>query len=374
MTKSSRFAFQEAAVVLVLVFFGMAGAIPGIAPNQANEMTGASATALQVIVGVGSQVLINGLIALLLFMHRDAFFRTAAALRWPLVPAAWSASSILWSQAPLVTVRRAVPFLLAAGFGVLLAQVFSQERMLSLVGRAFILLACGSAVLAIGFPSLGLDASTGHGGDWQGVFTQKNACGRAMVFALAAAASQRWSAGRVGMVLLFGAELILSGSRGAWGIALIALSCLAVFRVSCRLDIRARTVLFVGSLLLLLGSAAVVALNFAALAPLFGRDATLTGRTAIWHEVWLAILHRPLLGYGFSAFWRGAQPPSWDVVVALRFILFHAHNGFLEIWLELGAGGLACSPWASPAPCSCFGPSCAPATTRRLPGRFQPCS
>jgi O-antigen ligase len=31
---------------------------------------------------------------------------------------------------------------------------------------------------------------------------------------------------------------------------------------------------------------------------------------------------------------------SYNVIVALRFVIFHAHNGFLEIWLELGAVGL----------------------------------
>ncbi len=340
MTKFARFSPQDAALVLVLAFFGMAGSIPGIAPNQANEMTGASATALQSVAGIGSQIVVNGLIALLLFQHREAFARTAASLRWPFLLAAWTALSFFWSQAPLLTARRAIPFLLAAGFGVLLALALSQERLLSLLTFTFALLACGSAILAVGFPSLGLDASTGHGGDWQGVFTQKNACGRAMVFSLAAAASAPWSAARTLMALLFAAELILSGSRGAWGLALVTLVCLAVFRACCRLDAKARTVFFAGSMLVLVGSAAMVALNFEGLAPLFGRDATLTGRTAIWREVWLSILHRPLLGYGFSAFWRGAQAPSWDVVVALRFVLFHAHNGLLEIWLELGAGGL----------------------------------
>ncbi len=71
-----------------------------------------------------------------------------------------------------------------------------------------------------------------------------------------------------------------------------------------------------------------------------GRDATLTGRTAIWQQVWVSILKHPLLGYGFSAFWQGMKGESYNVILALRFVLFHAHNGFLEIWLELGAVGL----------------------------------
>jgi O-antigen ligase len=89
-----------------------------------------------------------------------------------------------------------------------------------------------------------------------------------------------------------------------------------------------------------LGAIGLARALYPLLTALAGRDATLTGRTAIWAEVWRAILRRPWLGYGFSAFWRGWNGASFDVVVALKFVLFHAHNGFLEVWLELGAAGL----------------------------------
>jgi exopolysaccharide production protein ExoQ len=76
------------------------------------------------------------------------------------------------------------------------------------------------------------------------------------------------------------------------------------------------------------------------LAPLIGRDATLSGRTGIWGQTWRFIQERPALGWGYAAFWRGIEGESFKVVAALRFIVFHAHNGFLEIWLELGLLGL----------------------------------
>jgi len=71
-----------------------------------------------------------------------------------------------------------------------------------------------------------------------------------------------------------------------------------------------------------------------------GRDTTFSGRTEIWKQVWRFILERPLLGWGYAAFWRGIEGQSFEVVAAMRFIVFHAHNGFLEIWLELGIVGL----------------------------------
>jgi O-antigen ligase len=71
-----------------------------------------------------------------------------------------------------------------------------------------------------------------------------------------------------------------------------------------------------------------------------GRDATLSGRTLIWKQVWIFILQRPWLGWGYEAFWRGTRGEAFRVVAAVHFMVFHAHNGFLEIWLELGAAGL----------------------------------
>ncbi len=337
----ARLRISELAVVLALMFFGMSGSIPGIAPNQANEMTGAPATGLQTIAGIGSQLLVNGAILLLLAFNFPQFRKALPGLRWPFLLAVWTLLSVLWSQDPVLTARRSVPFALATAFGVLLAVVYSQRRFLLLLQGSFAALACWSAVLALVFPSIGLDASTGHGGDWQGVFTQKNACGRAMVFAIASVlVSGRLSPARAGLLLLFTCELVLSGSRGAWALALAVVFALGIFQISCRFDRRNRTALFATAGGLFVCAALLCATYFPLVAPLLGRDATLTGRTAIWHEVWLSILHRPVLGYGFSAFWRGAQGASWDVIVALRFVLFHAHNGFLEIWLELGAAGL----------------------------------
>ncbi len=336
-----RIRMEDIAVVLLLLFFGVSGSIPGIAPNQASEMTGAAATRLQIVVGLGTQAVVNGTIAFLLLRWSRLVLRHPAVLAAPCILAAWAVVSTLWSQDPLLTLRRSLPFALAAALGVLLALRFTPQRLLLLLQVTFLVLACGTAIVALGFPAIGLDASTGHGGDWQGVFTQKNACGRAMVFAVAAAlCSARYSVFSVAAVLVFGAELLLSGSRGAWLLGAVLAACLLLFRASCRLTQKARTALLAFSALGSAGVAAVAVLRFATLAALLHRDPTLTGRTAIWHQVWISILHRPLLGYGFAAFWRGAQGASWDIVVALKFVLFHAHNGFLEIWLELGAVGL----------------------------------
>ncbi len=332
---------EDVAIVGILMFFGIAGSIPGIAPNQASEMTGTAATGVQMAAGIASQAVVNLCIVCLLAAGRRELLRNVGALGCAMALPCWAVLSAAWSQEPLLTMRRAIPFALSTAFGVLLAVRWRDSRILSLLLGALALLSLWSAVLALCFPAIGHDASSGHGGDWQGVFTQKNACGRAMVFAVAAVlAAGRVSLPRVLLFLLFSLELVLSGSRGAWLLGAAVLSLLLLFRASCLLDRSTRslflsTVAVTGGLIITVGTA-----EFAELAAMLGRDPTLTGRTAIWHEVWLAILRHPVLGYGFSAFWRGAQGASWSVVVALRFVLFHAHDGFLEIWLELGVCGL----------------------------------
>jgi O-antigen ligase len=71
-----------------------------------------------------------------------------------------------------------------------------------------------------------------------------------------------------------------------------------------------------------------------------GRDPTLSGRTYIWEAVIDQIWKRPWLGYGYQAFWKekGEAEYVWR---AVRFIVFQAHNGFLNIGVELGLIGLS---------------------------------
>ena len=68
-----------------------------------------------------------------------------------------------------------------------------------------------------------------------------------------------------------------------------------------------------------------------------GRDPTLTGRTAIWNIV-LDLVKNPLFGTGFESFWLGDRLQKvWD---GFGLHIQEAHNGYLEIYLNLGAIGV----------------------------------
>jgi O-antigen ligase len=69
-------------------------------------------------------------------------------------------------------------------------------------------------------------------------------------------------------------------------------------------------------------------------APLLGRKADLTGRTDLIWDVLLPIAHQyPVLGQGYGAFWI-------TPVAGLTLDVNEAHNGYLDVFIELGAVGL----------------------------------
>lgn len=69
-----------------------------------------------------------------------------------------------------------------------------------------------------------------------------------------------------------------------------------------------------------------------------GRDATFTGRSGLW-ETLLGEPINPLIGVGYASFWLGErQERFWAMFSTSPPI--QAHNGYLEVYLNLGLVGL----------------------------------
>jgi O-antigen ligase len=73
-----------------------------------------------------------------------------------------------------------------------------------------------------------------------------------------------------------------------------------------------------------------------------GRNSTLTGRTSIWRAV-LSMHTNPLVGTGFESFWLGNRLQAvWNMSVKG---IQEAHNGYIELYLNLGWVGICLLGW-----------------------------
>jgi exopolysaccharide production protein ExoQ len=249
--------------------------------------------------------------------------------------------SAVWSAAPGITLRRAVGLLGTGSFGAYLACRFTPHEVLRMTGAAFAAVVCLSILVIIFVPSYG----TAEGREIAGVFGQKNELGRAMIFAILAlwALVRDPESGHPVWALpaLLAALALLALSRSAQAIVglaaaiVVAMPLLVVCaRHFTKVNVRLATVLLIMIALL----AFIVSAFAEELLEVLGRDATLTNRTLIWELLIEFAQERPWLGRGYGAF--------WFTDVSLWFAdrwgaLDHAHNGYMDLWLELGYIGVA---------------------------------
>lgn len=254
--------------------------------------------------------------------------------------------STQWSAAPDWTFRRSVALLATTGFGVFIAARYDPRSMLRILGAAFGLALVLSIAFALVLPQYGIEQSSVHTGAWVGIFTQKNQLGQmmvlgAVVFALLRGSLERgrWLA-TTGAVLCI-ALVLLSTSKTALTV-LITLGALTMLFRMLRWHYTIAVPFLIGGVLVGGGTALVLLANLERVLTLMGKDPSLTGRTPMWNAVVSALLERPWLGYGYSAFWLPwDNSPSAPVIQALQWETPNAHNGFLDLALQLGILGLA---------------------------------
>lgn len=262
----------------------------------------------------------------------------------PWLMALWAALSILWSESPDITFRRVIAILLTTLFSLVLYLRYPFQSFLRLLGTAFFIVILLSLLMVAFKPEWGIMSSV-HEGAWEGIFVHKNSLGKVSVFAicifttlwsLSHKASQRlfW----VGAVLL--GIVTLLGSRSAS--ALVVASTMAPGIIILRVGRPWRKIwpmILLITLMTVGGAALLVIQNSEFLLNVLGRDISLTGRIPLWQVLIPMGLARPL-GYGYGAFWLGWDGPSAEVWSKLNWYLPNAHNGFLELWLNLGWLGL----------------------------------
>lgn len=284
-------------------------------------------------------------LALILLSKRKLIRVTFSGLLpiWLLV--AMALLSALWSEAPAVTLRQAIALIGTTLFGLYVASRCTPERLLSLVTWTLGIMALLSLFFAIFLPEYGIHTGDLHNGAWRGIFVHKNNLGRMMVLSASfwylEYSKMRKRRLRPGFFLGLSLGLMLMSRSVS---AIVALFVLFALLPIARL-LKSRNSLAIPALVATLLSGGLILVWFSssyeAVLTTFGRDATLTGRVGLWVMVWQMIQKQPWLGYGYSGFWLGPYGPSAGIWTTLPGGTPHAHNGFLDLWLQLGVFGVA---------------------------------
>jgi O-antigen ligase len=73
---------------------------------------------------------------------------------------------------------------------------------------------------------------------------------------------------------------------------------------------------------------------------LLGKSADLTGRFDIWQAVIDLAIQRPVFGWGWIGYWAPWVAPFDTLVTKAGVRQLHAHNAWLDVWLQLGVVGV----------------------------------
>jgi O-antigen ligase len=289
-----------------------------------------------------------------LWRRREA---AAAILRrnWPIILfLLYCFISISWAEFPFVSFKR---WIRAVGDVLMILVILTDKdpeaSLKSIITRIGYLLVPLSILFIRFYPELGRAYSAGGRPMWTGVCTDKNALGALCMI--------------VGAVVLWRLlDLLASRGRAHRAAMMTALTAVAlmVFYLLPLVDSKTAQMCFVFATIVVLFrglfrrpwamfsfTAATIAACYAVLIlgaggdalEAIGRESTLTGRTDVWDQV-LRQMHdppagvaplSPWFGAGYENFWVGGR------VVRMRgWGGNQAHNGYLEIYANLGWVGL----------------------------------
>ena len=292
--------------------------------------------------GLGIQ-LVLGVIYLCVFAFLVQRVKPALSLatdeKWMMGICILALASVVWSVEPGETLRRSIAFMATTGAGLYIGMRYEPKDQVKLIAACAAIGAFASLAICLMAPDIGL---TPHK-EWQGIYFPKNSLARMMVlgvmsFAWLAMRQRRRRVLHICMILFCLFMMVMADSATGIVVSAVMLLALPFRRVFA---LRPRQLILI-SIVAVLIAAPIGLWNLAHVDDItaaLSRNSTLTGRLPLWHTVRIEIMTRPVLGFGYSAFWS-----NWRADQDRRIVNWaapNAHSGFLEFALGLGFVGLA---------------------------------
>ena len=276
---------------------------------------------------------------------------------WLMAFVAFMLLSVLWSDFPWLSFKRWGKELLAVLMAfIVLSEPSPRRAMESIFKRMTYILIPLSPVLIKYFPEYGR-LYTPWSGEvmWTGVANHKNSlaslCIISATFLIWSLVRRRqghnpagwkyqtyaeililamafWMLGGPGGNVFYSATSIYAFSAGllVWG------ACSLAKKRGTSLSAKILTPLVIGIIVFGTVSVFTAGSRLGFFASAAGRDATLTGRTQVWTSLVPVVMKSPMLGKGFGVFWTPERREYFQIS--------GAHNGYLDVLLELGFVGI----------------------------------
>jgi exopolysaccharide production protein ExoQ len=254
--------------------------------------------------------------------------------------------STAWSVIPDGTVRRDIALSGTLVFGLYAGLRCDERRITSILAIAAAVSVVGAAAWTIAYRRWSFDTD----GFLRGTFFHKDAFGAYLGLSLTSVIYRMLVLHdrfirRIPLLCGLGVCLVLAGSSTS--IVAIAIACLSLILVMMLQHSRG-LLQAIGPIAISLAVVIGILLGpqlFGMVAEAIGRDPTFSGRLPIWEFVIPMIGKRPWLGYGYGIFWLGSGAPANLFWYWSKQYELHAHNGYLELLLDVGFVGFVLSVW-----------------------------
>lgn len=286
-----------------------------------------------------------------LYFERDRIMPLLIRCWWIFLIPMLALLSVTWSDYPSSTIRYGMFFMLSALSLVIIGAMLTERQIL----RAFFFCALGGTVLAISELGAIMSTQTSEYLGQKNFYAMKMMIGMIAGFAIAMNKNENPVLRILGLILIpIDLFLVLAASSATSMVlsfaAIFLLIIAQIFWVSTR-GVRGLRSFVAGFAIFLVSLGALVALGAVnssivneALSAV-GKDATFTGRTALWEQAGRTSAEHPILGVGVGGFWQ------YDVGAAQTLALndnrdagtkLGFHSAYWEARVHLGWVGLCC--------------------------------
>jgi exopolysaccharide production protein ExoQ len=184
-----------------------------------------------------------------------------------------------------------------------------------------------------------------HGDKIQGIVGNSSLLAMAALLALIVFAIQllNRSVGRAGWFWLLVAIATIAITRSATiflALAAVVVVVIAVLALRRAATPRARSVSYLVIVVVVAVGALGAVLFRTPILHALGKSADFTGRIGIWQAVIHLAQERPAIGWGWISYWAPWAAPFKGLIVRGGVQVLHAHDAWLDVWLQLGIVGL----------------------------------